>query len=569
MTDADTFSFADKSRSELDQVIDDLVARARHVQITQGRLRALLKANQLVVEQLDLPVLLGRIVDAAVELVGAEFGALGVVSPEGDLEQFIHTGMTDAQVSAIGHLPEGRGVLGALIDEPVSIRLDHLRDDARYVGFPTAHPPIDSFLGVPVRVRDAVYGNLYLSNQSSGRFSPEDEQLVTALAATAGIAIENARLYSETRMRQAWSAASAEITAAMLSAPAGSAIELLADRVLSLSDAEIVCVLLPTADRTRLSVPTERGLGLEHPGASIDTVDGSALHGVIEGGQPRLFDHGEHLGLLFPDDNLLGTAMAIPLVTAGRAKGVLLVARAVGSARFGMADLAMAANFAGQASLAMELSSARADQERMSLLEDRGRIARDLHDHVIQQLFATGLELNDIARVLPSGSESDRISATISHLDGSIAQIRTVIFALNAADGTASTRLAVIDLVNELAVGFPVTPTVTFAGPVDLTVVDDLARDVIAVVREGITNAAKHSSASRVSISLSVAAGRVVLEVDDDGTGIAPGERRSGLANLEHRAVTRGGALELQTGSSGTRLRWSVPSAPIEIEDAT
>lgn len=560
MVDIGAFSFADESRSELDHVIDDLVARARHVQITQGRLRALLKANQLVVEQLDLPVLLGRIVEAAVELVGAEFGALGVVSARGDLEQFIHTGMTDAQVAAIGHLPEGHGLLGALIDDPLPIRLDHLRDDRRYVGFPEAHPAMDSFLGVPVRVRDAVYGNLYLSNRSSGRFTPDDEQLVTALAATAGIAIENARLYSETRMRQAWSAASAEITAAMLSAPAGSAIELLADRVLSLSSAEVVCVLLPTADRTRLAVPTQRGLGLEQPGGYIDVVGDSAVHGVIEGGQPRLFDHGDHVGLHFLGGTPLGSSMVVPLVTAGRAKGVLLVARAVGAAPFAMADLGMAAGFAGQASLAMELSSARADQERMSLLEDRGRIARDLHDHVIQQLFAAGLELDDIARTLPTGRQSERISATTSHLDASIAQIRTIIFALNAVDGTSSTRLAVIDLVNELAVGLPLSPTVTFAGPVDMTIVDELAGDVIAVAREAITNAAKHASASRVSLALSVSTGRVLVEVRDDGMGIAPGGHRSGLVNLEHRATKRGGVLEVETSSSGTRLRWSVPS---------
>jgi GAF domain-containing protein len=189
MTEGHSFTFPDDSRAELDKALDDLMVRARDVLATQGRLRALLRANQAVIEHMELPLVLRRIVEAAVELVGAQYGALGVLSADGGLEQFINVGMSPELVHHIGHLPEGHGLLGALIDDPHPIRIPELSADPRSVGFPDGHPPMSSFLGVPIRVRDEVYGNLYLSNQASGEFSEDDEQLVTALAATAGIAI--------------------------------------------------------------------------------------------------------------------------------------------------------------------------------------------------------------------------------------------------------------------------------------------------------------------------------------------------------------------------------------------
>ena len=212
-----SLSFPDFPRAELDRSLSELVALAGDVLKTQGRLRALLRANQAIVQQLDLPTVLRRIVDVAVELVGAQYGALGVISPHGGLEQFITVGMSAEQIARMPHPPEGRGILGAIIDDPKSIRLEHMTSDSRSSGFPAGHPPMDSFLGVPVKVRDRVFGNLYLTNSATGKFSADDEELVTALAATAGFAIDNARLFAETQRRQHWSAASAEITARLLS----------------------------------------------------------------------------------------------------------------------------------------------------------------------------------------------------------------------------------------------------------------------------------------------------------------------------------------------------------------
>jgi signal transduction histidine kinase len=558
----DSLNFPDEPRAELDRALSELVDRAQDVLTTQSRLRALLRANQAVVEQLELPVVLRRIVESAVGLVGAQYGALGVIAPQGGLEQFINVGMPPEQVESIGHLPEGHGLIGALIDDPRPIRLRHLSEDFRSAGFPESHPNMDSFLGVPVRVRDEVYGNLYLTNQTSGKFSKEDEELVTALAATAGFAIDNARLFAETRRRQAWSAASAEVTAALLSSERSDSISILVSRVLLLAEADLVCVVLPTDDPAKLEVGTARGVDEESLEGTFLDAEGSIAGSVLEGLHPRLVNDGDREEIALPSGNRLGPVMALPLVVGSRAEGALIVARVHGAMSFSPADLEMAADFAGQASVAMELAKARATRQRMLLLEDRGRIARDLHDHVIQQLFATGLELQSLAGVIAPSPEADRVLRSVSSLDAAIAQIRTVIFALSsqAEDRRDTVRHWIIDLANELAPGLARTPTVQFSGPVDLVVTEGLADDVIAVTREALTNAAKHAGAQNTMVSLAATDGWVVLEIRDDGAGgVSASPRRSGLANLEERAVRRRGTFSLDSDDSGTRVCWSVP----------
>jgi signal transduction histidine kinase len=562
--DGSSLSFPDEARGQLDRVLSELVDRAGDVMKTQGRLRALIKANQAVVEHLELAVVLKKIVEAAVELVGAEYGALGVIAPDGALEQFINVGMTPKQVHDIGPLPTGHGLLGALIDDPRPIRLDHLSADPRSSGFPAAHPPMDSFLGVPVRVRDEVYGNLYLSNQPSGRFTLEDEQLVASLAATAGFAIDNARLFAETQRRQAWSAASAEITGALLSAEQDDSIAILVARVLILASADLVCVVLPTDDPSMLRIANARGVDHDTLEGVLIPVEGSLSGSVIEGKQPRLVNDGVGDRLPLTAGRTLGPIMAVPLIAAGMAEGVLLVARLSGNSRFAAADLEMAANFAGQASVAMELAKARSAHQRMLLLEDRGRIARDLHDHVIQQLFGTGLELQSIAGSLGTGQDSQRVLAAVNTLDVAITQIRTAIFALSTTPiGSEPTvRHRLIDLAGELAGALAHTPRVEFSGPVDLVIVGTLADDVVAVSREALTNSAKHANAKHTSLALTVSNGAVLLAITDDGIGVkldTKAQRKSGLANLEQRATRRGGTFTFDSGPGGSRVDWTVP----------
>ena len=560
MTEGHPFAFPDDSRGELDKALDEMMLRARDVQASQGRLRALLRANQAVIEHIDLAVLLRRIIESAVELVGAKYGALGVIAADGTLEQFIHVGMSTELAAEIGHLPEGHGLLGALIEDPRAIRIPDLSADARSVGFPAHHPPMRSFLGVPIRVRDEVYGNLYLSNQASGEFSAEDEQLVTALAATAGIAIENARLFAETHRRQAWAAASAEITAALLSNDEVDVISTLSTRVLSLSDADLVWLLRETDDPAFMTVATARGVDeLSARGMRLP-VAGSLSASVLEARQPRLIDNGAEYALPLTANRALGPVMAVPMLSSDLARGVLIVGRLQGSRPFTRADLELAADFAGQASVALELAAARRNRERVVLLEDRGRIARDLHDHVIQQLFAAGLELQSItSRATPELAE--RITATVAGIDASISHIRTVVFALSAPspDRRETVRHAIIDLANEVAPRLARTPSVSFSGPVDLVVTDRLAADVVAVTREALMNVVKHAAAENTTVDLAVTDNEIRLRITDDGQGSQGSTRRSGVGNLEQRALRRGGSFDFTSGSGGTNLTWTVP----------
>jgi len=559
MTEGHAFTFPDESRAELDKALDDLMARARDVLSTQGRLRALLKANQAVIEHMDLPVVLRRIVEAAVELVGAQYGALGVLSPEGGLEQFINVGMTPELVNHIGHLPEGHGLLGAVIEDHHPIRIPEISADPRSVGFPAGHPPMSSFLGVPIRVRDEVYGNLYLSNQASGEFSDDDEQLVTALAATAGIAIENARLFAESHRRQAWASASAEITAALLSSDDSDVMSVLVSRVLALSEADLVWLLTPTPDPAVLAIEIARGLDEENTQGTTFRLHASPGSSALDGTQARLVEDCSEFGMTLSDGRPLGPAMAFPL----SGSGVLIVGRMPGARRYTQGELDLAADFAGRASLAIELAAARAGRQRLALIEDRARIARDLHDHVIQQLFATGLELQSVAGAAPTDL-ARRIAQAVINMDASISQIRTVIFALTvpATEARDNVRHSIIDLANELAPRLADTPTVTFSGPVDLVIDDDLAADVVAVTREALLNVIKHAGAQHSSIDLAVVDGEVRLQIADDGRGAGGSTRRSGVANLEHRALVRGGRFTFATGDEGTRVTWIVPFAP-------
>ena len=526
---------------------------------TQSRLRGLLKASRVIADKLDLPIVLRTIIEAAIELVGAKYGAIGVIGPDGMLEQFIHVGMPDDIVARIGHLPEGRGLLGALIEEQEPIRLERVGDDARSVGFPVGHPPMDSFLGVPVRVRDEVFGNLYLTEREGGPFTAEDQELIVALAATAGVAIDHARLYDESVRRQRWAAASAEVTAVLLSDQAEDSLAVLVDKVAQLADADLVGVAVPDT-ATTLRVDIARGaLAAELPATAFDAA-GTLAGRARESRQPVLSDSG---GTVPHDVLTVGPTMAVPLSPSDEPTGVLTVSRAVGRPRFTNADLDMAADFAAQASLALRMAAGRADRARLAVLEDRGRIARDLHDHVIQRLFGAGLALQAIAGSTDATSGA-LITAQVESLDAAIAQIRTAIFTMTtqSSAGSPSVRHRIIDLVAELSGMFSDVPSLTFAGPIDLMIGPDLLDDLVAVVREGLSNVARHAEAARVTVVVSVANGSVRVEITDDGVGIDPGSvvSSSGTSNLAQRALARGGAFELSASQpTGTMLEWIAP----------
>ena len=539
---------------------------------TQGRLRALLGATQAVVEQIELSEVLRRIVEAAVELVDAEYGALGVLAPQGGLEEFIHVGMPDDLVRLIGHLPAGHGLLGALIDQPEIIRLDDLAEDPRFVGFPDRHPAMRSFLGVPVSVRGEVFGNLYLTNQRSGQFSDEDIELTSALAAAAGVAIDNARRFDEARMREAWAAASAQVVAALLTDPdpEGTA-SLVVDELATRGAADRVALLVADDDGHALRVVEARGMDVAAIDGAVIPADRTLGAVVLEGGESRATPGGRLNGaadaLALEHDGHVGPVLFVVIRKSGSPSALIVAGRAPGNPHFTPAEMRIAEDFAERVSLANELARAREAQQRSILLEDRARIARDLHDHVVQQLYGAGLDLHAVAAISDDPA-SARIDAAVAAIDEAIAQVRTIVFALTPrADGVPSLRHRVLDLVAFASGHLPKPVAVTFSGPVDLVAEGALADELAAAVRELLSNAVRHSGATSVQLTVVAVDGTVTAEVSDDGSGIDPSVvRRSGLENLRVRAERLGGSFLIDTGPDGTHASWSVPTAPSRAE---
>jgi signal transduction histidine kinase len=562
--------FASAPRLELDELLRQLVDRAEDVLSAQNRLGALLGATQSIVGNLDLPVVLRRIVEVACALVNARYGALGVIAPGGrELEQFIHVGVDADTAAQIGHLPTGKGLLGALIDDPRPVRLVHLSDDVRSVGFPEHHPPMAGFLGVPIRVRDEVFGNLYLTEPASGAFSADDEEVVLALAATAGVAIDNARLFAEGVRRQRALEASTLVTRQLLAVEGEEPLAVIAGQIRQLADADVVSVVLPMPDGQRLLVEVASGLraddllGLTYP------AEGSFVGDVIASGRPvnipdaaESLDQPVHLRSFVP----VGPTMVLPLGTPERTRGALMVGRLQGRHHFNDSDVETATTFANHATVALELADARNDQQRVALLEDRDRIARDLHDHVIQRLFAAGLTIQSIAARL-TGAPAERLNTIVTEIDDTIAQIRTSIFELRGPLGpqTGTLRSRLLTLLDELEGVLEVEPKVRMSGPLDSVVPDVAVEDILAVVRESLTNVAKHAQATQVDISLAAANGQFVLDVVDNGIGLGSSTRRSGLDNLAQRAAARGGTCTVEPADAesderkGTHLQWLIP----------
>lgn len=547
----------DRRRSDLEKTIGELLDRAHLVVAEQGRLRSLLRASQAVVEDIELEHMLRHIAEAAVALVEAQYGALGVIDRDGRLEQFIHVGMPDVLAHEIGHLPEGLGILGAVIDSEHPIRLDDLGEDPRSVGFPAHHPPMRSFLGVPIRVRGEIYGNLYLTDPAAGSFTDEDEELVLALASTAAIAIDNARRFEESRRLQRLSRALAEITAALLSPDTGDVFGVLAERVATLVDADLVCIVVSDALTGEYRIETARGTGAASlEGADLPGDNPALIEAMSSGG--IVVSEGL-VGLLAHDSPLAGGSTAsVPLIVAGVPAGALCVTRDAKGRRFSPEDLSTLAEFAAQAGLALALAQARVDRQRLDLIEDRARIARDLHDNVIQRLFGTGLGLQALAAKLPSHAAT--IASQVGEIDAAIADFRTAIFTLQTSD-PESVRHRLLDVANELTPLLGTSPRIAFDGPVDLLVTAGLADDVVAVVRESLSNVARHAHASSAEVRVSVTASHLTVLVDDDGVGmpeVLP--RSSGTANLRTRARANGGICDFETrAAGGTRMRWHVP----------
>ena len=549
------------SRVRLDELLQEMLDRVGEVVASRERLRALLDAVVGIGSDLDLRSTLQRIVEAACALAGARYGALGVIGPDQRaLSDFITHGIDERTHRAIGDLPHGRGVLGLLITDPHPVRMPDITRHPRSYGFPPHHPPMHSFLGVPVRTRDQVFGNLYLAEkQGADEFSDDDEEIVVALAAAAGVAIDNARLFALAQRRERWLAAAVEITSVLLGTVRRTeALRLIARRAREVADGDLVLVMLYDLENARYTVEVAEGGDPALVGARVP-VDpeeaeafGKEQYRLIENLRTRADWPGE-----VPD----GPAMAAPLAVGETLHGVLIVAHDATRTRATADDAALLSIFAGQAALTLERARAQEEREQLVVLEDRERIARDLHDVVIQRLFATGMQLQAVAPHALRPEAATRINAAVDDLDATIRDIRRSIFELRAPTGP-SLRRDLREAVDAAADALGFAPGVDVSGPVDSAVPDDIVPELLAVVREALSNVARHAHASSARVSVRAADGQVVLQVQDDGVGIDPDRARGGVVNMGERAHDLGGTFEVGRGpAGGTVLTWRVPIA--------
>lgn len=542
-----------------------LEVQDRIEQIVEGRdrLDGLIDAILAITSGLKLDATLRAIVHTAAELVDARYGALGVRGYDHRLVEFVYEGIDEETRHLIGSLPEGRGVLGALIEEPKPIRLDDISRHPASVGFPLHHPPMRTFLGVPVRIRDEVFGNLYLTEKADGQpFSDDDEVLVQALAAAAGIAVDNARLFEESRTREAWIEATRDIGTQMLAgADPAMVFRLIAEEALTLMAGAATLVAVPLDDEAPACEVDDLVIvevaGEISPAVKQMTVavSGTSIGGVFHDRTPRRFDR---LDLAVDGPVEPGPALVLPLRAANTVAGVLVALRSADEQPFSDKQLDMMAAFADQAALAWRLATAQRQMREVEILTDRDRIARDLHDHVIQRLFAVGLTLQGAAPRARVPAVRESIYSSIDDLQEIIQEIRSAIFDLHAGPSRATGLRHRLDkVIDQLAIPALHT-TVQYTGP--LSVVDTvLANHAEAVLREAVSNAVRHANATSLAINVSVE-DDVRVEVVDDGVGISGDITESGLRNLRQRADDAGGEFTVENmPTGGTLLRWSAP----------
>ena len=550
----------------LDDLLTELQARLQTVLATRDRVYTLLEAVVAVATSLDLEMVLKQIVEAAITLVRARYGALGIISEGGRLVEFVPVGLGDTEIAAIHHWPEGRGLLGALITDPRPLRLPDISASPKSSGFPPGHPPMRTFLGVPVRVRDEVYGNLYLTEKVGGaEFDEEDEALLIALAAAAGVAIDNAKLYEEARRQQRWLRASSEVTRRLLSGTApDEVLALVTQQTLEMSGADLVALALPTPDRQQLVIQHAAGAGAPGALGLVLPVNASVSGDVLSSGEAVIlqdFGHDERVAGAAREHMPLGPAIVLPLGAPGDVRGVFTVGRDTGAMPLAPEAVEMVQTFAAQAAIALELAEHRRDAERLAILSDRDRIARDLHDLVIQRLYATGMSLQGAMPLLSRPEAATRVSSAVDALDETIREIRSAIFSLQSRGEAKPNglRAQVLEVADQMTPALGFAPSLRLVGPLDEAVPAEAAEQMLSALRESLSNAARHAAASRVDVTVEVGP-ELILRVRDDGTGMGNSTRRSGLANMAERAADLGGKLTVNAAEGGgTQLDWRVP----------
>ncbi len=549
----------------MDELLTDFVDRAGELRSAQQRMQGLLNAVVALAEDLSLEAVLYRVVNSACRLVDAEYGALGVIGSDRGLSHFITVGIEEDLARKIGPLPTGHGVLGLLIRDPKPLRLHDLGQHPDAYGFPQHHPPMKSFLGVPIRVRDVVFGNLYLTQKrGGGDFTDEDEELAEALAAAAGVAIENARLYDDARRRAAWLQACMDVTGRMMGdeVPDGhdGGLDMIAARALQESGSALALILVPEGTSSLFRVAGAAGQAAPEWAGRLSSFDSAEVGNVLATGQATVVEDAlSALGDgLVPAD---GRLLVIDLSARGTHYGLLLLVRERSAGTFSQTDVEMGSVFGSHVALALELGRAHRMREQLAVFTDRDRIARDLHDLVIQRLFAAGLSIQSLRRLITSDAAATTLKNVTAELDETIRELRNTIYSLS--DSSLEKELLssrVLQAVRSAAQSLRFVPRLTLTGPIDAIRDEETASNILAVVTEGLSNAVRHSGADSIRVSVAVDDGFVYVAVQDNGTGFNETVPGNGLTNMQHRADKLGGTFEVSSSpDNGTALTWTAP----------
>jgi signal transduction histidine kinase len=527
----------------------------------------LLEAGLTLASELSLPVVLQRIVDLAVDVTDARYGALGVIGDGDVLSEFITTGISEKQRKAIGPIPTGRGVLGLLIQNPKPLRLSNIADHAQSVGFPPNHPPMRSFLGAPVQAMGRVFGNIYLAEKRTApEFSPDDEEALIMLATQAGVAIANATLYEEIRDRERWLGALRDITDKVLAgAPERELLESVAEHAKELAGADAATIITVTDTPGELAVAAAVGARASELRGQSLPASGSISGAVMQSGHVLVIED------VSVDDRAFqpivrigrhGPAVFAPLRIPGGALGTLMVTRLKGAPRFEQRRVNLVETLADQASVAIEYARAQAELRRLGLMEERERIAKELHDGIIQSLFAVGMGLQGTALIAQSPETSTRIEGAVEELDRVIRDLRNYIFGLRPgilADRQLDQALKVLaeemQSRSRIAVEVDVDAAVAAA-------LSGRSADIVQLTREALSNVARHARASHATVRLSRQGSNALLSIDDDGVGFDPraGSVGNGMRNMRERAESLHGDLAVTShNGEGTKLSVTFP----------
>ena len=541
--------------------LDELLA-------ARDQMEQLLRVIVEIGSDLDLDATLRRIILAARELTSAPYGALAVRDPDGDLLSFVHEGIDVDTVRRIGPLPVGKGVLSVSVLDTPALRLEDLTTHPAAVGFPEHHPPMRAFLGVPITIRGTVFGSLYLTHDEPGRvFSESDEVAARALAFAAAVAVDNAQLFERERSSVKWMEASREITTALLSTaePHRHPLQLIAEHVCAITDAEQAIVLvpddadLPIDEIDSLVVSAAVGLNASEVIGQRIPVDASTSGAVFRSGTPLITESLTYPIQAFTDVGQ-SPAIVMPLRAHDDIAGVIAVARGPDQPPFDDSYLDLVSDFATHAAIALALASGREHARQLTILAERERIAHDLHDHVIQRIFAAGMDLQGTLARARSPEVADRLTRTLDDLQTIIEEIRTTIFQLKSPVGSdGGFRHRIQRMVAHLTENRDIVTTVRMHGPTT-AIGGELAEHAEAVTAEAVSNAVRHSGASRLTVEISVA-DMLTLDVIDNGRGMpVDNPRRSGLANMLYRAEQVGGRCEISNQpEGGTRVHWTAP----------